>query len=603
MAIMQFQDSPIGNVLSVDTSTVIIDVTDEEKLNSLQVNRLVAITSGRSQQHLIGIIQKITRKLENKKETQQQTAIQGIMEGELPPLSDVNLVQVALIGTFYDLKEGINNVFRRSIHIVPQIDAECYCIEGEMLSAFMEAIAKNDQDSNESNRLLIGSYAIDEEARAYINGDKFFQRHALIVGSTGSGKSYTVAKIVEQISSLDNASCILFDLHGEYSGIEHSGISQFRIASPQDSQDEKGLKDNVLYTPYWLLKYEDMIDMLVDASDNNAHNQASAVSSIVWKAKQEYLNENNISIDFTVDSPIPYNLIGDPEEIQTDEKTGEIVGEINGLLAALKIQNKARDFSSSKTGKAGPFNGKFDRLIPRIENKVSDKRLSFMFSCPDESFSYHYLSEFCQKLMQPEESSRVKIIDFSEVPSDILPLVTSLIARIVFEVQQWTLKKGRHPVSIICDEAHLYIPSRNETGIEKSSLRLFERIAKEGRKYGVGLVVVSQRPSEVNQTVLSQCNNFISMRLTNPEDQQIVRRLFPDNLDSFAKTLPTLDVGEALIVGDSVLLPTRVKIHEPASDCQPESQTLDFWTEWSKSEGRNELSRSVESWRRQSVRD
>lgn len=601
MAIMQFNTPSVGRVVSVDTGKVIADVTDIEKLRTLQVNRLVAITSGKSGQHLIGIIQKITRKLDPK--NGKDTGLQAVdlFSAEEPILSDINLVQIALIGTFYDIKDGIKDSFKRSIHVVPDIDAECFCIEGEMLTSFMEAVARNNRETNDENKLVIGRYTIDDEAKAYLNGDKFFQRHALVVGSTGSGKSWTVAKILEQVSSLTNGSAILFDLHGEYSEIEKKGVVQYRVASPQAAKEAEGLSEKVIYTPYWLLKYEDMIEMLVDASDNNAHNQASAVSLLVRLAKEKFLLDEDKQIDFTVDSPIPYEIRGDSDKIETDSVTGEITGSVDGLLAGLKIMNSAKDCSSSKAGKAGPYNGKFDRLIPRLENKLSDKRLSFMFSCPASTFSYDYLAELCHALISTKEDNLVKIIDLSEVPSDILPLITSLLARIVFELQQWTPKEGRHPVSIFCDEAHLYIPNSNETGIEKSSLRLFERIAKEGRKYGVSLTIVSQRPSEVNRTVLSQCNNFIAMRLTNPDDQNIIKRLFPDNLEGFANTLPTLDVGEALVVGDAVLLPTRIRVDKPEPKHQPTSQTIKFWSEWAKKTAPCVIDDSVEAWRRQSM--
>lgn len=598
MTIMQFQESPIGKVISVDTATILIDVEDTEKLRKLQVNRLVAITGG-SQQHLIGVIQKITRKLENKGNKDSTFPLSDQINGVVPDISDTNLIKVALIGTFFDIKGGRADVFSRSIHIVPDIDAFCYEIEGERLTGFMESISTNDKDTNESNKLTIGSYAIDEKARAYINGDKFFQRHAVVVGSTGSGKSWTVAKIIEQLSNLKSGNAILFDLHGEYSDISGDGITQLKIASPQDAKDKKGLSKGVIYTPYWLLKYEDMIDMLVDASDNSAHNQASAVSLLVRKAKEFYLKSKGIEIDFTVDSPVPY-ILNNEANVETDRTSGEIVGDLESLLPGLKAMNTSK-VEGSRGDKNGPYNGQFDRLIPRLENKMSDRRLSFMFGAPEDTQSYDYLSEICNVLMSPEDKNVVKIINFSEVPSDVLPLITSLIARIVFEIQQWTLKEERHPVALFCDEAHLYIQNRNETGIEKSSLRVFERIAKEGRKYGVGLVIISQRPSEVNKTVLSQCNNFITMRLTNPDDQNIIKKLFPDNLEGFADALPSLDVGEALVVGDAVLLPTRVKIDEPSDSYQPKSHTIDFWREWSKEEVKNPIDKSVESWRKQSV--
>ena len=193
----------------------------------------------------------------------------------------------------------------------------------------------------------------------------------------------------------------------------------------------------------------------------------------------------------------------------------------------------------------------------------------------------------------------LKIIDFSEVPSDILPLVIGLVARLVFTVQQWTATNKRHPISLLCDEAHLYIPEKtNQDSASELGLKTFERIAKEGRKYGVSLVVISQRPSEVNRTVLSQCNNFISLRLSNAEDQAVIKRLLPENLAGLTDILPILDIGEALVVGDSSLLPTRILIGEPT--IKPESATIQFWKEWSNESAEQDIAGAVSGLRRQS---
>ena len=191
----------------------------------------------------------------------------------------------------------------------------------------------------------------------------------------------------------------------------------------------------------------------------------------------------------------------------------------------------------------------------------------------------------------------LKIIDFSEVPSDILPLITGLIGRLIFSIQQWMEVDKRHPVALFCDEAHLYIPASLGGGIEEKGLQSFERIAKEGRKYGVSLVVISQRPADVNKTILSQCGNFIAMRLTNPDDQNVIKRLFPDNLGGFSDMLPILDIGEALIVGDASLLPSRVLIDKPS--IQPDSATIDFWDEWNKDKIESGIEQAVESLRKQ----
>ncbi len=238
-----------------------------------------------------------------------------------------------------------------------------------------------------------------------------------------------------------------------------------------------------------------------------------------------------------------------------------------------------------------------------LEAKSQDKRLGFLFQISDDELQLNWMNEFCNRLMLgttiSSQKAGVKIIDFSEVPSDVLPLVIGLVARIVFTVQQWTTKENQHPICLLCDEAHLYIPERtNQDAASELGLKSFERIAKEGRKYGVSLTVISQRPSEVNRTVLSQCNNFISLRLSNAEDQALIKKLLPDNLAGLTDVLPILDIGEALVVGDASLLPTRVIIDEPT--IKPESATIKFWKEWSNKKAKQDIATAVTGLRKQS---
>ena len=258
---------------------------------------------------------------------------------------------------------------------------------------------------------------------------------------------------------------------------------------------------------------------------------------------------------------------------------------------------------ATKAGKAGDFNGKLSRFIQRLEAKKQDKRLGFLFQISEDELDINWMNKLFERLMLGSLSNLkkagVKIIDFSEVPSDVLPLVIGLVARMVFSVQQWSLRDNQHPIALLCDEAHLYIPERtNQDAATELGLKSFERIAKEGRKYGVSLTVISQRPAEVNRTVLSQCNNFISLRLSNAEDQAVIKRLLPDNLSGLTEVLPILDVGEALVVGDSSLLPTRIIIDEPK--IKPESATVQFWKEWSNESSNQDIGNAVNGLRKQS---
>lgn len=494
-------------------------------------------------------------------------------EDELELISSADIVKINLVGTFLDRDGSKRNVFKRTLESVPEIDSEAFILANKMLTDFMSSISG--VDSEMEKPLRIGRYAINDEATAWLDGNKLFQRHAVIVGSTGSGKSYTVATLIEKISELKSCNAILFDIHGEYNPIVGDGIKHYRIAGPSDL-----LSDEIMFLPYWLLNYDEMIALMLDRSDSNAPNQAMMFSKAVMQEKKKYISEKEIDLSdgITIDSPIPYD--------------------IEGVLSFLDTKNTERIKGDSGREKNGDFNGKLSRFIQRLNSKISDKRLNFMFSGDKLLLEYNYMNKLCKQLMSPaSQSGGVKIIDFSEVPSDILPLMVSLIARLIFSVQQWMDKDKLNLIAIFCDEAHLYIPANAQQSIEISSLHSFERIAKEGRKYGVGLVVISQRPSEVNHTVLSQSSNFIAMRLTNSDDQNVIKKLLPDSIGNFADLLPILNVGEAIVVGDASLLPSRILIDKPK--IEPNSATVKFWSEWSKLNVFDSIDDAVEAMRKQ----
>lgn len=575
MPIFNFKDEEaLGKVASVDTTNVIVDVENVDQLKRLQVNHLAVLQSSRPGQHLIGLITQVTRK---------RGIEDTINDGINDHASELNLCRIALIGTMLDRDGERENVFRRTLESVPEIDANCFSLEGGNLTGFMRTLSSVSADGN---ALTLGKYTLDEHAVAYLNGNKFFQRHAFIGGSTGSGKSWTTAKIIEQMSRLSTANAIVFDLHGEYSPLVGTSIQHFKVAGPADVEAKKTIDDGVLYLPYWLLSYEALVSMFVDRSDQNAPNQAMIMAREINQAKRKYLEDNgqkDVLKHFTVDSPVPFDL--------------------NVLMSRLDEINVEMVPGSGGKEKQGDFFGKLARMISRLENKISDRRLGFMFNGGGDVLDFSWLEKFTNAVLGSSgENGKagIKIIDFSEVPSDVLPLIVSLVARVTFAVQQWTPSELRHPIALLCDEAHLYMPQRNMAdSADDISLDIFERIAKEGRKYGVSLIVISQRPSEVNKTMLSQCSNFVSMRLTNAEDQSVIKRLLPDSLGGFSDILPTLDTGEALVVGDASLLPSRIRIDEPQN--KPNSGTVNFWDEWQKPVKEKRLSIAVDNWRKQNI--
>ena len=559
-------ETAIGEITSVDTGMAIAIIERDDMLSKLQVNQLLAIKSPHSGRHIIGMIVKIFRKA--------LVETLGIESEDDDILSNLNQIRIVFIGEFLDNDGVKRNMFKRNICAVPSIGALCYKLEGERLTNLMKSISSD--SAKVKNPLIMGKYTMDDTSIAYLDGDKLFQRHAAIVGSTGSGKSYSVARIVEQMAELKYANAILFDIHGEYStnSFSKEGIIHYRIANPADLLIKDKLDNGIIMLPYWLLNYEEMQALLLDRSDQNAPNQAMLLSKEILVAKNNVVQGGQYKDKITVDSPVPYKL--------------------NDVLLNME-ELDTKMVQGTKSEKQGPFYGKLTRFIQRLHNKLVDKRMGFMFSLSDEELDFNWLSEFCSALMSiGTKRNRVKVIDFSEVPSDVLPLVTGLIARILFSVQQWSCNDKRHPLAFLCDEAHLYVQQiENRDAIADIGIKSFERIAKEGRKYGLGLVIISQRPSEVNRTVLSQCNNFISMRLTNVEDQNVIRRLLPDNLGNIADNLSLLDIGEAIVVGDSILLPSRIKVDIP--QVKPASQTVKFWQMWGKETINQDLQDAINS--------
>lgn len=555
-AALQFAEADLlGRVSSVDTSRVAVDVSNSVLLTRIGIGNLIAIKGSTEREFLIAITERVTRSLSD------------ALPDELPadgddlPLTAVptDTVRGALIGTFRTVDGEKKNTFKRGADSFPQIDRECFVVEGANLQRFM-GILGADYPPNE--RLKLGVFVADRTAEAIASGDKFFQRHAAILGSTGSGKSYAVALILERAAQLKYPNILVFDMHGEYAPLADASKGGFatrlRIAGPGDLAAPA---DDALFLPYWLLNRDEMLSMILDRSDQNAPNQASRFTSHVRALKEAALKaegKNEVAKTFTVDSPIPYA--------------------IKDLLDILNTDNTTKG-----VGKTGPIKGEWEdkltRFISRMEAKLEDRRYGFMFTPPAAANTYDWLAAQIAKLLGSNGGKGIKIIDFSEVPSDVLPVVTGTLARLLYDVQFWMAAEKRTPVTLLCDEAHLYLPVRDDAdAVQRQALGAFERIAKEGRKYGFSLLVVSQRPSDVSRTILSQCNNFLSLRLTNDADQGVIKRLMPDSLAGLTSVLPLLDTGEALMLGDAVLLPSRIKLDLPT--VAPDSATRDFWKDW-----------------------
>lgn len=456
----------------------------------------------------------------------------------------------------------------------------------EVVPATIEDIKKIYEDTiNPTESFTFSNLASNKEVAVPINGNKFFNKHIAIVGSTGSGKSHTLAKIIQKAISekkedfqLNNSHVIVFDIHSEYK-------TAFPNANYIDISN--------LTLPYWMLNSEELEEFFLDTEAND-HNQRNIFKeSIIFDRKQKFTGEEHDKQKIHLDSPIPFDInevlnfakLKNTEQIDTGDKYAS--GEKKG-------QPKLNQ---------GSLYGKLTNFINRLENKINDKRLDFFLGEKSKNITFE---ETLQNLLGfiPKKESNITIIDLSGVPFEVLCITVSLISRLIFEYG-YIYKKLRcldnpeekinndAPILLVYEEAHKYVPNSDLSKYRSSKISI-ERIAKEGRKYGVTLLLASQRPSEISETIFAQCNNFIAMRLTNPVDQAYVRKLLPDSLGSLIDKLTSFKQGEALLVGESIILPSIVQV-EPCS-IAPSSNDIPYWELWKNKWKDVDLSKIKAEW-------
>lgn len=541
----------IGTVESVDTRKVIVNVENEAVLNVLKINDIVILDGNNSDEKLIGILTKVTKKKIDFDEDEQENE---------ENFDSNNYCIINLVGSFYNkYGAGKENKFKRAINTYPEINSKVYQANETAMQMIMNAVSGK---ATNGINLEIGHFASNREVSALLDGNRFFQRHACIVGSTGSGKSYTVASILEKAEKLPYANMIVFDLHGEYNELSYA--DQIKICDEADG----------LYIPLWFFNYEEIHSLFVESSEGTSTNQRAAVINYILQKKKEYIANNMSSVSediVTADTPVPFSANGLIEyleeqnllEVETGEvyKTGENKGQV-------------------KT-KRGQYYDKLTNLITRLRTKIDDKKYGFVFN-EKSTRDAEYLNQFASRIMG-NEKHKIKVIDLSEVPSDMLSIVIGIVTRLIYDIQFWmTPAKGevRHPMVLVCDEAHIYMANdmSKMKAVEKKSLEIFEKIAKEGRKYGIGLLIVSQRPAELNTTIMSQCNNIVSLKVTNDRDKSAVAAMLTDSLVGIVEMLPNLDVGECVVVGDAIMLPSKIILDKPNE--KPKSATIEFWDRW-----------------------
>jgi DNA helicase HerA-like ATPase len=439
---------------------------------------------------------------------------------------------------------------------------------------------------DDDKKFCFASLAKQRKIRVPIHGDKFFNKHIAVVGATGSGKSHTVASILQRATSektgeyagLNNSHIVVFDLHSEYS-------------SAFPNANVLGVEDLVL--PYWLLNEDEMEELFLESGDRNNYNQQSLLRTVVTLCKQK-TNPDVQKVHF--DSPLRYsirecmncleNLSRETKDYHNPLHIWPLSGEkktFSDEEEKLKWYCEGKqEFAQTKTStinKGAYADGTIDKFVRRLASRIDNSRLQFIFGDGAAKASHEAV---LQQLMgyQQGKNANITILDLSGIPFEVLSITVSLISRILFDYAYYFRRSSQKcdtPMLLVYEEAHKYAP-RSDLARFKSSLSAIERIAKEGRKYGTSLLIASQRPSEISETVFSQCSNFLAMRLTNPDDQAYVRRLLPDTLGNVTAGISALEAGEALLIGDATVMPSVVYI-DPCSPV-PSSNDIPYFELW-----------------------
>lgn len=457
---------------------------------------------------------------------------------------------------------------------------------------------------NEKEKFTFASLSTNSNIKIPVSGNKFFNKHIAIVGSTGSGKSHTLSTIIQKAVlekngnfSLNNSHVIIFDIHSEY-----------KPAFPTANCIDIGN----LILPYWLLNSEELEDILLDTGERDNYNQSAVFRKLVTENKKKH-NTGHAKIFY--DTPVYfdineiqnalYNLkeetknskssnrymINDGSytcaDSSTTPETGIQLNEVERIKKYFDSELKFYPTKAQNITKGDYADGTLDKFFVRFQEKIKQDRLTFLFGAASKTITFE---ETLKNLIgyKDGKNSNVTILDLSGIPFEVLSITVSLISRMVFEYGYFykRLRNFEHPdekinndipILLVYEEAHKYVPNSDLVKY-RSSKKSIERIAKEGRKYGITLLLASQRPSEISETIFSQCNNFIAMRLTNPVDQGYVKKLLPDSLGSLIDKMPSLKQGEALLVGEAIVLPSIVQIDR----CSPEpsSNDIPYWELW-----------------------
>lgn len=542
-------------------------------------------------------------------------------EGRSIPASeeDTRILEVSLFGQGQWNSRQETFDLRRGIQSYPLPGQSVYLTTRTELRAIFQDVKESAEAEGPS--VEIGTYVGTDSTSCVANIDKLFGLHCAVLGSTGAGKSATVASILHSLlngSSSDGASClrpsvVVIDPHGEYAdAFRDRGV----VYRAHEGQSSEIASSQLLDLPYWTLSGDEFKSLVVKKSEYGAERQNEIVQKALKHAKlvqkdnikEIELNEDedqwihqgesvddydhpekptlkgNFSLDdfrnYDHDTPDPFSL----KEFENHIRYAQLMREKDGEWDP-KPPSKRRSHNS---------------VLDKLRGLKNDPRLKFLME--DYEDNPIDLADILLQFIgsDDEHDNRdVRIIDISSLPSDVAGTLTATISRLLFQykIEQTRDERENNPVLFVCEEAHRYVPDSGEAQYQTAQQSI-RRIAREGRKYGLGLMLVSQRPADVESTVLSQCNSWIVMRLSNAEDQNHVRRFLPDSLTRLSSALPSLARREALFVGQAATIPARIQVRALPDEKLPESDDISFVEGWrTDPTTREDLSSVIQRWR------
>ncbi|MEM8743338.1 MAG: ATP-binding protein [Pseudomonadota bacterium] len=452
-----------------------------------------------------------------------------------PDLAGNRIMDVELVGELPRQEDGYLCTFRRGVSIYPRL--------GDLIHLPSRKVLEKAFYFGSFDGVEIGRIHQDPSIPAVIKVNEMLGKHFAILGSTGTGKSCAVALILRQfLAKQPKSHIVLVDPHNEYGGCFEAQGHVLRL-------------DN-LRLPFWFLNFEEMVQIVL-GGDQEFGSEIELLREFIPAAKRQFaanagresrLLQRSVTRRerYSVDVPVPYRI-------------SDLVDLIRNQMGLLETQKDLRPYK---------------HLIARIEGVMQDPRYAFMFG---KMMIEDNLGEILKQIFRiPVQGKPITIIQLTGLPEEIINVVVSILARLAFDLAVWS--DGQVPITLVCEEAHRYVPRDKEVGFEPTK-RIISRIAKEGRKYGVALCVVSQRPGDIDPTILSQCSTIFAMRLSNERDQKIVKSAVSDAAESMLRFLPSLGTRETITFGEGVTLPSRIMLAELPEGALPKGASAHLDTD------------------------